>query len=193
MKIKSYAFTKRKKLDINKKKKIRIDIDEDLFIKIIDEKVISRNYINWLNDYDTVKYTDQKHFKHSFKRVKNFILEKLKSKDDFLFGIFFKNEHIGNIKLGPINNFHKTSEVSYIIGNKNYWGKGIASKCLKEVIKYAFEKTDLEKITSGYHKLNKASGKVLEKNKFKIEGIRKKEKLFEGKRADYVEVGLIKE
>ena len=71
-------------------------------------------------------------------------------------------------------------------------GKGIASKCLKAVIKYAFEKTELEKLTSGYYKLNKASAKVLEKNNFKIEGVRKKEKLLAGKRVDYVEVGLIK-
>ena len=180
------------KLNLNNKKRIRINITQDLFIKIIDEKVISKDYIGWLNDYDTVKYTDQKHFRHSFKRVENFILEKLKSKNDFLFGIFFKKKHIGNIKLGPINNFHKTSEVSYIIGNKNFWGKGIASKCLKAVIKYAFEKTELEKLTSGYYKLNKASAKVLEKNNFKIEGVRKKEKLLAGKRVDYVEVGLIK-
>ena len=71
-------------------------------------------------------------------------------------------------------------------------GKGIASKCLKAVIKYVHNlKKQVEKLTSGYYKLNKASAKVLEKIISKLR-VLEKEKLLAGKRVDYVEVGLIK-
>ena len=47
--------------------------------------------------------------KHSLADIRKFVVEKNKSKNEFLFGIFIEkrneNLHIGNIKLGPINFF----------------------------------------------------------------------------------------
>ena len=86
-------------------------------------------------------------------------------------------KHIGNIKLGPINCVHKNANISYFIGNKNYWGKGYATLAIEEVLKIA-KKKGLKKLQAYYHELNSASKKVLEKNKFKFKGAQKSNTIF---------------
>ena len=55
-----------------------------------------------------------------------FVDEKYKSDVDILFGIYFEKIHVGNIKLGPIDWKNGEGEVSYIIGEKRFWGMGLA-------------------------------------------------------------------
>ncbi len=91
-------------------------IDKNIFLKTLNQKDVSKNYVNWLNDYEVTKFTEQKNCKHTFKSVKSFVIEKYISNNDYFFGIYFNNTHIGNIKLGPILCNHKSAEVSYLIG-----------------------------------------------------------------------------
>ena len=39
-----------------------------------------------------------------------------------MFAICLNNSliHIGNIKLGPVNEYHNTADISYFLGDKNY-------------------------------------------------------------------------
>ena len=36
--------------------------------------------------------------------------------------------HIGNIKIGPIDVNNKSAELSYLIGDKSFWGKDMRRK-----------------------------------------------------------------
>jgi len=174
------------------KKKLQILIDKNIFLKILNQKDVSKNYVNWLNDYEVTKFTEQKNCKHTFKSVKSFVKEKYISDNDYLFGIYFNNMHIGNIKLGPILWNHKSAEVSYFIGEKEYWGKGIASICLKALIDFSINTLLLEKINAGYYDLNIGSARVFEKCGFIKEGEKKNNIIFEGKRINLILVGYFK-
>ena len=153
----------------------RLDLDKD----------ITKKYLKWMNDFEVQKYTEQKYQKHSIVDIKNFVKEKNKSKNEFLFGIFLKkkglNTHIGNIKLGPINYIHKNAEISYFIGEKNMWGKNYATLAIKKIINIA-KKKGIKKIKAGLIEKNKGSEKVLKKNGFKIEGKLKSELFYNKKR-----------
>ena len=162
------------------------NLKEKIFLKKLNiKKDITKKYQSWMNDYEVNKYTEQKYVNHSIARIKKFVNEKNKSKDEILLGIFIKkgksNLHIGNIKLGPINFTHKNAEVSYLIGEKQLWGKGYASKAIKEIIKLA-KKKGIKKLKAGFYEMNSASKKVLEKNGFKPEGALESELIFESKR-----------
>jgi len=137
-------------------------------------KDVSLNYLNWMNDKEITNFTNQKNKIHTLESIKKFIEEKNNSTDEYLYGIFTKNdEHIGNIKIGPtdINNY---THISYLIGDKNYWGKGYATHAIKNVLMIAKEKKLLN-IIAYTAKLNIASIKALLKNGFEII---KKEKKF---------------
>jgi len=157
-----------------------------LFLKKLDpKKDITKKYQKWMNDPEVHKYTEQRYKKHSLKDIKKFVKEKNKSKTEFLFGIFLKKNkilnHIGNIKLGPINFIHLTAEISYFLGEKDLWEKGYTTMAIKKIINIA-RKKKLKKLKAGLYEMNKGSKKVLEKNGFILEGEFKSEVIYNKKR-----------
>jgi RimJ/RimL family protein N-acetyltransferase len=157
-----------------------------LFLKKLEpKKNVTKKYQKWMNDPEIQKYTEQRYKKHSLKDIKKFVKEKNKSKIDFLFGIFLKKNkilnHIGNIKLGPINFIHKTAEISYFLGEKELWRKGYATMAIKKIVNIAREKK-LKKLKAKLYEMNKGSKKVLEKNGFIQEGKLKSEVLYNKRR-----------
>lgn len=175
------------------KNKVYILGDEDISLRVLEPQHVDNNYVRWMNDYEIVKHTEQKYRTHSINGVKGFVFEKYKSDLDLLFGIYYKSAHIGNIKLGPIDFNHLVSDISYFIGDKTMWGQGITSQVIDAVVGIAFDEIGLEKVTAGAYENNLGSIRVLEKNGFVREGVKKSQVLFEGKRIDAIIYGKIKE
>ena len=173
------------------KKDVKINIDNDIQLRTLMKIDVTEKYVAWLNDYEIMKYTEQKYFEHFFSSVCDFVEQKYNSENDLLFGIFSNDTHIGNIKLGPIRWEHKSAEVSYFIGDKNFWGRGIATKCVNRIVEYGTKVLLLEKINAGYYELNVGSEKVLKKCGFCIEGIRVSDVVFEDKRFNSILVGFV--
>ena len=149
--------------------------------KLNPNKDISVKYLNWMNDKNIHQYTEQRHKKHTIKDIKKFIIEKNKSNNEFLYGIFFNDIHIGNIKLGPIDHVHKYAIISYFIGNKDMHNKGLAAIAIKKIITIA-KKKKIKKLKAGVYEMNVASIKVLKKNGFTKEGYLRKEYIYKKKK-----------
>lgn len=185
-------MNKNEKILQSLKDKIVQTDDNNLFLKVLKTDEVSEDYVNWLSNYEVVKFTDQKYVEQTRERVELFVEEQFFSINSILYGIFWKQKHIGNIKLGPIDFNNKVGEISYFIGNLDLWGFGIATKSIKAIVSIAFNEVDLEKVTAGCYSINIASKKVLENNGFELEGTRKKHSIFEGKRVDSLVYGLIR-
>jgi len=170
---------------------LELSVNRNITLKILVEENVSDSYVGWLNDYEVTKYTEQNYYKHTFDTVRNFVNQKYYSHNDLLFGIFFKGIHVGNIKLGPIKFEHMSADISYFIGEKNFWGKGIASLCVKSIVKFAVNELDMKKISAGYYENNIGSEKVLAKCGFSVEGICQSSVIFENKRINSIIVGYV--
>lgn len=151
---------------------------------------IGKKYLSWMNDKKIQQFTEQRHFRHTLKKIKKFVFDKNKSKNELLYGIFLNNLHIGNIKLGPINPIHKYAVISYFIGEKKLHNNGYATMAIKEIIKIA-KKKQIKKLKAGLYYLNKGSQKALKKNGFKLEGVLKKEYIYKNKRIDSLIFGKV--
>jgi len=99
--------------------------------------------------------------------------QRRKKQANIVFGIEIDGGIVGAINMHRIVPGHK-AEIGYWIG-KEYWGRGLMSKVIKEVVSYGFRELKLKRITAKVFPFNKASMRVLEKNHFKFEGILKKE------------------
>ena len=152
-----------------------------LIIKSLQVDDISNNYIEWLNDVEVNKYLETRFQVQSYESCVEFVNRKQEDESEELLGVFTKNnnKHIGNCKLGDIKKFHHTAEISYLIGDKSYWGSGYATEIVSHVIQYGFENLGLEKIIAGCYELNISSINVLKKNGFKVEGILKEQVEFD--------------
>lgn len=76
---------------------------------------------------------------------------------------------VGAMGLKNIDLANKTANIGYWIGEE-YWGKGIATECVRLVIEYAFSELKLEKVSAYVYPENKASMRILEKNGLKKNG-----------------------
>ena len=110
--------------------KILLNIDKKTYLRVINVNDVNSTYLSWLNDYEVIKFTEQRYPAYDSQH-KGLCIEKFNSNNDFLFDFYF-DRHIGNIKLGPISNIDKSAEVSFLIGNKDCWGKAQPPKHLKE-------------------------------------------------------------
>lgn len=87
---------------------------------------------------------------------------------------------------------HDKASFGYVL-NKNYWNNGYMSEALNLIIKFCFEKLQLNRIESNYYVGNEASGKVMKKCGMIYEGIGKDEVKIKGKFHDVVHYAILKD
>lgn len=135
-----------------------------------------RTYIEFIGDPIVQKYLgggvnvfeEEPHITNWLKNINGRLL---KSKTVFTWCIIDKAENtvIGRIDLGG---FVKQSmaEISYYL-SPMYWGKGLATEAVREVLRFGFEDLKLHRIQAMVLKDNIASQKVLLKSGFEQEGV----------------------
>ena len=77
---------------------------------------------------------------------------------------------IGSIDLHKLDPILKKAAIGYVI-HKNYWNQGLATEALKEIIRLAFERLDMNMLVALHDVENPASGRVMEKAGMKFSHI----------------------
>ena len=100
------------------------------------------------------------------------------------FAIEIGDEAVGAISVTPKDDVQvKVGEIGYWLGEP-FWGRGIATAAVKLVTEYAFEDLDLMRIQASVFEWNPASGRVLEKAGYQLEGRLRKSIFKDGKVID---------
>ncbi len=99
---------------------------------------------------------------------------------------------IGIISLMDVDPDHRTAELGYWLGER-YWGQGIATEAVSLVLRFAFDVLDLQRVGANVFAENGISCRVLEKNDFQREGVRRKARYRSGTWHDEVLYGLLGE
>lgn len=128
-------------------------VDKQFFIELLSNPKI----------IDPVPQPQLSHEKiiNKFNRNLNFNGEILKNEDN-IFGVFEKNktEMIGLCAI--LTNNENDWEIAYRFRTE-YWGKGYGTETTKGIIKFCFEKLNIEKLTADVNIENKNSLKILNK------------------------------
>lgn len=82
-------------------------------------------------------------------------------------------KYIGNVYLTDINYVNRTAESHILIGEKEFWGKGIASEAYLLLLDYAFNEIGLNRIEARVLESNFASRKLHAKCGYTEEGIKR--------------------
>ena len=104
----------------------------------------------------------------------------------FDFAVTYGGEVVGSIGVfRKTNVYRRTAEMGYCMAEA-YWGRGIMTEAVKLVCQYIFTQTDILRISAEIFSYNEASGRVLEKTGFQLEGIMrqnvvKNEQVFDAK------------
>ena len=143
-------------------------------IKFLKVEDLTKKTLDWYKNKKVLEFSDNQYKSFSFQSQKEYIIECTNNADLDLYGIFHNNRHIGNITISGFLSFHKRAELSFLIGDVNYWGKGAARYAVGLLCELGKPKYKLNKLYAGHADQNIGCKKVLEYNGFKLEGIRKK-------------------
>lgn len=139
----------------------------------------------WDNGYDTVPNP------FTIQDANEFITKQLTKNPAWRKLIYWNNQFVGEIGITPHQDvFRLGAEMGYFIGEP-FWGKGIATEAIRLMVDYAFTTFDLIRIEAGVYDFNKPSMRVLEKNGFQLESIKRKAVIKNGQILDdYIWVKL---
>jgi len=168
---------------------------DNIKLRMVELSDCNENYYNWMNDKEINQYMETRWNEQTNESIKSFVEQIRKSDHSYLFAIIYKDKHVGNIKIGPIHPIYKYADVSYFIGDKTVWGKGIATEAISIVTKFAFKELNLHKIQAGAFEQNIGSQKALIKAGYKQEGIFKKKVFLTSSEnyCDIYEYGILRE
>ncbi len=132
----------------------------------------SQTYVDWLNNPNVNWALETRFRTQNIDSVREFVADIAKSHDSFLFAIISNSngQHIGNTKIGPIDFNHMFGDVSYFIGETDYWKKGLATEAVYLITRFAFETLGMHKCMAGVYGSNIGSCRVLEKVGYRQEG-----------------------
>ena len=141
----------------------------------LDSLVLHANNINiWnnLRNYFPHPYTEQNGEEW---------LEKVIGVEPFInMAIDLDGAAVGGIGIGLNTDVYiMSAEISYWLGQP-FWGQGIATEAIRQMVEYAFYYFDIVRIYAEVFENNKSSMRVLEKNGFYLEGVRRKAVLKNG-------------
>lgn len=154
---------------------------ERLNIEPIGVKHCTESYLNWLNDPEVYRWLETRG-SQTMQMLEEYIRQQVRNKT-YMWAIRVKdsNNHIGNIKMDPINSMHSLGEFGILMGDKSEWGKGYAKEASNEIMEYFFKKQQpLRKITLGVVEENIAAVKLYKKLGFKVEGKYKDHVFYDG-------------
>ncbi|PBQ33321.1 GNAT family N-acetyltransferase [Sphingobacteriaceae bacterium] len=110
-------------------------------------------------------------FPHPYKEEngKAFIEFATKDSPIHIFAIEVNGEAVGGVGIHPQSDIHiKNAELGYWLAEP-FWGKGIVSKIIPQIVDFAFKTYDITRVFARPYGRNRGSQKVLEKNGFKLE------------------------
>ena len=93
---------------------------------------------------------------------------------------------IGSIKFEKLDEIKQEAELGYFL-KKDYWGRGLMTECVKEILFLSFSEFDLKRLSIVTHLENLASQRVAQKAGFKMCRQFKGSDRYTRKMRDYIE------
>ena len=152
-------------------------------------------YVSWLNDPEVCEFNSHAVLPYTSERMEAYFHHLEQTYNTNVVLAMIENsthKHIGNISLQNINWINRNAEYAILLGNKNFWGKGIAAEASLLICHYGFERLNLHRIYCGTSAKNINMQKLADKMKMKQEGLRKEAMYKNGSFVDIVEYGVLK-
>lgn len=131
-----------------KDKNLRL-VGERIYLRPMRISDATEEYYSWLNDPEVNRFLETK--SATIEGLHKYITKKSGQSDVLFCGIFLNDgdRHIGTITLREIDLATGKATIAMMIGNKNYWGKGLISEAMRLLIDYSFQKLELKEINLG--------------------------------------------
>lgn len=166
-----------------------------IVLKVLSEDdVLNSGWYGWFNDAETTRYMQQRYFPNCIPKQLHYLQQNiLEGQNKIQLGIVPKGEKqiIGVTSLDNIDFLNRKADISIVIGEKEFLGKGLGTEAVILLLGHAFGKLSLHKVGLGVLSGHKAAIRSYEKAGFVIEGVLKDEVLLDGQYHDVTRMGIL--
>lgn len=151
---------------------------------------VTERYLDWLRDQEVKAFLEVDGNELKLDDIRSYILAGPASGDYYMYAICLKENdlHIGNVKVGPINQKHLIADLPVVIGDKEFWGKGLAVEAISLGNQIAFAEHGIRKLHGQIYRSNIGSIKAYCRAGWIIEGLIRGRYLVNGEAMDQVMV-----
>jgi [ribosomal protein S5]-alanine N-acetyltransferase len=167
---------------------------EQLLLRPVTIDDVGPAYLGWMNDPEVNQYLESRYVEQTLDSLADFVRSVLADERNVFAAIVRKSDgvHVGNIKLGPIDQRHRTGDIGLVIGERSAWGHGYATEAIAAITAFAFEELGLQKVTASAYGANMGSVRAFEKAGFEREGVRRSQFQSGDRREDGVLLGRVR-
>ena len=146
-----------------------------VLLRELTEADVTVSYVRWMNDAEIVRYLESRYTTHTAEDILEYVRGVRADPNSLMWAICAAEtgEHVGNIKLGPVDWIHRRGDIGLMIGERSVWGQGYAMEAISLLSEYAFSDLRLHKLIAGMYEENLGSRKAFEKAGFGLEGMRR--------------------
>jgi len=164
-------------------------------LRELERRDLSEMYVAWLNDPEVNAHLFVGRSPATMDSLNAYFESNSANRNVVMFAILDgeSGAHIGNVRLDMYDTLSRIVDWGIMIGEKRFWGRGIAQEVARPTLAWAFERWSAHKITLGVSYGNTAAIKACENAGFKIEG-RQRSQIYEGGAyVDKILMGLLRE
>jgi RimJ/RimL family protein N-acetyltransferase len=146
----------------------------------------------WFNDPQITRFLPR-HQPMSLYAEEEFLRKQATNETDLVLGIVHResDQLIGTVGLHP--EFRcRTARFGIVLGNKEYWDRGIGTTVTRLIISHAFDTLNLNRVWLHVYEYNLRGVHVYEKIGFKTEGRLRQESYRDGRYWDVIVMGLLR-
>lgn len=150
----------------------------------------AERFVVWFNDPEVNKFLHRRSM--TFEQEKEWINSLPKNQQEFNLAIDTSDGvHIGSVGLRNIDEVYHYADFGIMIGDKNYWNKGLGSEATNLILSHGFEQLHLHRIELDVYEYNERAIKVYERIGFIKEGVKREHVLWQGKFYDTILMGML--
>ena len=157
------------------------------------EKYLTPRYVGWLNDPVVVRYSEQRHRKHTLESCRQYWQSFIDSPHIFwaVTAVDPSLGHIGNMN-AHIDAVNSTADVGILIGERTIWGNGYGLEAWVAVCHYLLRDVGIRKVTAGTIAANKGMIRIMEKAGMVADGRRIRQCVIGESEEDIIHAALFK-
>lgn len=166
---------------------------ERIHLRPVEVDDVTPRYVAWMNDPDVTRHLESRFTSYTAEDLARYVTTVGADASTHFFAIVLHegDRHIGNIKLGPVEQHHRRGDIGIIIGEQDCWGRGYASEAIQLITTWALGTLGLHKVTAGAYDVNAGSVGAFQRAGFVVEAVRPDHYLQDGRWVSAVLLGRL--
>jgi ribosomal-protein-alanine N-acetyltransferase len=164
-----------------------------LIIAPFHERHLTERYVEWLNDRELLRYSEQRHRRHSLESCRAYWQSFLEG-PNYLWAIEDNEDglgHIGNCN-AYLDTMNLVADLGILIGEKAARNRGYGLEAWGAVCDFLLKEVGVRKVSAGTLSVNAPMLKLMQRAGMIADGVRKRHHLYKGQEIDIIHMALFR-